>query len=262
MLRNLFLIGLLFVFPATQAQAAKSVYCVNCSTSLVQTLQTGISKSQLGRLIVQYKEAVKQTAYQLQMVQTQIAQYKTMTQNTLQLPAELVGEVSGTFSELAQLTSKLNTLRGDLTSLGTMFTELYPDQTSLKALAGAKPEDIARAIGQYQTHWDTWSANVDRASQATFQLSGSQLQALQSDSGRFQAYINKLLSTPEGQQQALMSGNQLAALQINETRQLRELIATNIQSDLSALEKAEKERQMEQEFWRKFTNTDDWKNLE
>ncbi|WP_241159773.1 hypothetical protein [Desulfovibrio sp. ZJ200] len=44
-----------------------------------------------------------------------------------------------------------------------------------------------------------------------------------------------------------MAGNQLAALQIQEARQLRELIATKVQSDLASQEKAEKESQMGQE---------------
>ncbi len=44
-----------------------------------------------------------------------------------------------------------------------------------------------------------------------------------------------------------MAGNQLAALQIQEARQLRELLATKIQSDLASQDKAEKERQMGEE---------------
>ena len=47
-----------------------------------------------------------------------------------------------------------------------------------------------------------------------------------------------------------MAGNQLAALQIQEARQLRELLATKIQSDLASRQKIEKEEQMRQELHR------------
>jgi P-type conjugative transfer protein TrbJ len=97
---------------------------------------------------------------------------------------------------------------------------------------------------------DTMSEEVDRSTKATFQLSGQQLSDL-SKTGELENYINKLLSTPEGQQQALMAGNQLAALQIQESRQLRELLATRAQSDLSSQLKKEKKEQLSEEIRRK-----------
>ncbi|MDM8217269.1 P-type conjugative transfer protein TrbJ, partial [Desulfovibrio piger] len=65
---------------------------------------------------------------------------------------------------------------------------------------------------------------------------------------------NSLLDTPEGQQQALMAGNQLAALQIQEARQLRELVATKVQSDLAGQVKKEKEAQVSEEMARSLTD--------
>ena len=47
--------------------------------------------------------------------------------------------------------------------------------------------------------------------------------------------------------QALQAGNQLATIQINEARQLRELVATQIQSDLTSQQKAEKMEQVNAE---------------
>ena len=90
---------------------------------------------------------------------------------------------------------------------------------------------------------------MDDSTKATFQLSGQQLKELE-ESGELEDYMNELLSSPDGQQKALMAGNQLAALQIQEARQLRELIATKVQSDLASQEKAEKESQMSQELHR------------
>ena len=94
---------------------------------------------------------------------------------------------------------------------------------------------------------------MDDSTKATFQLSGAQLKDLE-NSGELESYINQLLSEPDGQQKAIMAGNQLAALQIQEARQLRELIATKVQSDLASQEKAEKEAQIGEELHRKMLN--------
>jgi P-type conjugative transfer protein TrbJ len=139
---------------------------------------------------------------------------------------------------------------------------LYPEQTQLRGFAGAiTPEQIEAANRQYRDFYDTWSANVDRAAMATFQLSGQQLDDLQKDPENFQAYLDDLLSTPDGQMKAMMAGNQLAAIQIQEARQLRELMATSIQSQLQSRMKGEKLGQTQEEFWREMTRTDKLKNL-
>ena len=56
--------------------------------------------------------------------------------------------------------------------------------------------------------------------------------------------------------QALEAGNQLAALQIEEIRQFRELAATQAQAEAIRGMKQEKQDQMAEERWRKMTNTD------
>ena len=53
-----------------------------------------------------------------------------------------------------------------------------------------------------------------------------------------------------------MAGNQLAALQIQEARQLRELTATQVQSAIASQMKAEKESQMTRELWKGMSKTD------
>jgi P-type conjugative transfer protein TrbJ len=98
---------------------------------------------------------------------------------------------------------------------------------------------------------------VDQASEATFQLSGQQLKDLE-NAGELQNYINGLLQSPDGQMKAIQSGNQLATIQIQEARQLRELMATTTQSSLASQMKTEKESQMETEQWKNATKTTDF----
>ncbi len=214
---------------------ADTVYCTNCSMNALQALEYALATSQLAELKTAYDEYVQQTVAQLEMVQQNIKQYENMLQHTVQLPAHLIGAISGELSKLSQITGALHTLRNDITGMAGVFDELYRTRDELKTLANM-PKDILSGQGT-----------------ATFQLSGSQLADLQ-NSGRMESYINGLLSTPEGQQEAIMAGNQLAALQIHEARQLRELVATKFQSDLSTQQMEQRQKQLSEDISRAKTN--------
>ena len=253
MKKSLLTLAVLVMF-ATPAHAL-TVTCTNCSTNLIQLLDRITNVEQLTNAIKQYQEAVEQTQQQITMVRQNIEQYENMLQNTAQLPANLVNELKGNLTRLANLSSNLKTLRGDIVGLGQVFNSLFPEQSLFGELAGASPEQVETANARYQQQWDKWAERVDQASQATFQLSGQQLSDLQSDSGKLQSYIDSLLSSPDGQMKAIQAGNQLAALQVQEARQLRELMATQIQSSLASQMKSEKENQMSEEAWRNTLKT-------
>lgn len=255
MKRLLLLITALMWLCAPPAHAI-TVTCTNCSNSLLQMLDRVTNMEQLSTLINEYHESITQTAQQIRMVQQNIEQYANMLQNTAQLPASLVNELKGNLTRLANLSGNLKTMRGDIVGLGQVFNSLFPEQSLFGELAGAGPEQVEAANARYRQKWNQWSETVDQASQATFQLSGQQLADLQSDPERFQQYMDNLLSTPDGQQKAIMAGNQLSALQVQEARQLRELMATQVQSNLASQMKAEKESQMAEEAWRDTLKTD------
>lgn len=226
-----------------------TVYCTNCSDKFMQAIEKATSLEQLKTLVKEYDEAIQQTAAQLQMVQQNIEQYTNMVQNTVALPKEMIRKISAEMSKFGKITGALSTMRNDVLGLGNVFDELYSAQSELKDLARMPRNMLQGGMTTYHTSWDNWSRRVDDSTKATFQLSGKQLKDLE-ESGELETYINELLSTPDGQQKALMAGNQLAALQIQEARQLRELLATKIQSDLASQDKAEKESQMGQELHR------------
>lgn len=250
---KIFLCFLAFVLLAVNSSAAYTVYCTNCSDRVTQAIEKATSLEQLKTLLKEYDEAIQQTAAQLQMVQQNIEQYTNMVQNTVMLPAHLISKVSGELSKVGQITGTLNTLRNDVAGLGNVFDGLYQTQDEFKKLAGLPKDMLSQGGATYRTNWDSWSRRVDESTRATFQLSGSQLKDLE-ESGELEAYMNELLSTPDGQQKALMAGNQLAALQIQEARQLRELIATKVQSDLAGQVKAEKGEQFSEEVARELTD--------
>lgn len=232
---------------------AKTVYCTNCSDKATQAVEKATSLDQLKTLLKEYDEMITQTSAQLQMVQQNIDRYANMVKNTVALPANLIRKISGELGKVARITSALNTMRNDVAGLGNIYDELYTAQAELKNLANLPKAMLGEGSMTYRTSWDSWSRRVDESTRATFQLSGSQLQDLE-NSGELESYINELLAEPDGQQKAIMAGNQLAALQIQEARQLRELIATKVQSDLASQAKAEKEGQIGQEIHRQMLN--------
>ena len=157
---------------------------------------------------------------------------------------------------MARQQTALKTQRGDNQALSEIFAQAYPNYAEWSGMVTSGSEQ-----DEYREQWDNWAKEINRASEATFQLSGAQLEELQADSATFDQYIDDLLNTPEGQMQALQSGNQLAALQLRENRQLRGLMATSIQSGITQDMKNQKEREASEALWRAINNTDKFKNL-
>jgi P-type conjugative transfer protein TrbJ len=224
----------------TTAQAA-TVFCTNCSQMWTQQMERITNLEQLKNTIDTYKESIMQTQQQIQMVANQIKQYENMIQNTINLPQNVLNEMKGQFSELAKLTQNLKLQKGDYMAMGQVFDNIYPGLDIIKGLASG---DAAKSVTEV---WDMWSQEVDRAAQATFQVTGSQLKDLAENSDALDNHISKLLGTPEGQMQAIQSGNALAAVQIDEMRKLRMLMATSVQMSTQMAMKDEKRKQLSKE---------------
>lgn len=137
----------MFAIPAH----ALTVSCVNCSNSLLQALDRATNMEQLSTLISEYHESITQTAQQIRMVQQNIEQYANMLQNTAQLPANLVNELKGNLTRLANLSGNLKTLRGDIVGLGQVFNSLFPEQSLFGELAGASPAQVGSGQRQIST---------------------------------------------------------------------------------------------------------------
>lgn len=233
-------ICLLLAAMAVPGQA-RTVWCANCSEKWTQNMDRITNLDQLQNQIKMYQEAIQQTQQQIQMVTTQIKQYENMIQNTVNLPENVLNQMKGQFKELAQLTTSLNLQKGDYLAMGQVFDEIYPGMDIIKGLANG---DATKSVTEV---WDMWSKEVDRAAQATFQVTGRQLKDLAENSDQLDDHISRLLSTPEGQMQAISAGNSLAAIQIDELRQLRMLMATNVQMATQMAMKDEKRKQLSKE---------------
>ncbi len=232
------LAALLMVMALAAPGRALTVTCLNCSDNWTQQMERATSLEQLKSMLDTYHEAIEQTRQQIALVQNNIQQYQVMLKNTLSLPGDLIGQVKGEFARLAELTNQISSLKADVLATGEIFDDLYPDLELIRNLAGGKGDITIKDV------WEKWSREGDRAARAAFQVSGGQLNDLAKNSEALDRHIDRLLSTPEGQMQALQSGNALAALEISELRQLRALMAANIQSTTQVMMKEEKREQL------------------
>ncbi len=231
---GLILMALLWLTTPAQAMV---VTCTNCSDVWTQAAERVTNLEQLQQMISQYNEMIKQTQQQIELVKNNIQQYENMVKNTLNLPQNLLNEMKGEFSKLANLTNTLSSIKGDVLATGEVFDQVYPGLDLLKNMPGG-----ADGLNMNEM-WEEWSKEVDEAAKATFQLTGSQLKDIADNSAALDSHLESLLSTPEGQMQAIQSGNSLAAIQVDELRQLRTLMAVSIQATTQMSMKDEKKEQ-------------------
>lgn len=219
---------------------AMIVACPGCSNIWTQLIEKATS-------LQQYAENIKHTINQVTMIQREVEQYQNMIKNTEGLSMDSLTDVKGLLNGLATSGSRLEVMRADTNAMQKMFTDLYPDFQDLTGFG----EEEEKAL-------DNMSKQVDKATLATFQATGAQLEEMK-ESGTFDNHVDDLLATPEGQMQALSSANHLSSLQLKESRLLRETILTQVQAEATVRARAEKEKQMQTAIERAFYDTPDLK---
>lgn len=217
---------------------ARAIFCSNCST-------------EFGEILRQI-ETVAQLVEQISRLDQQI---DMMEENLKQLPDWLKDHPVEGMNRLAQLTSESVTIKAEQNAMIQIFNEMYPEQSTFADLAGASDEEIEWVNAQYQAHYDEWSEKLNTGILGTFQVSARQLKEM-TNNGELESYIANLLHTPEGNQQALEAGNQLAAMQLKDSIAMRELIASMAQSQALRDAKAEKMDEAAYEEWEAATKTD------
>ena len=238
-------------FFSTPEGYAYSGYCKNCSEKWTQALDRITNVQQLATAMDHYAEGVRQTTQQIRMVQQNIEQYQNMLRNTKNLSPSLLSSIAGDFRRLGELQRQLELQRGDFASMQRVYQEMYPGYDGM----------AKQTNQQYQQRWKQWSAESDRAYRATIQAPGRQLQELQGDADQFDRQVQQLLNTPEGRMEALQAANQLAALQLRESREMRSVMNTYIQAQIQAASKAEQMEQSQREADMRWMNMDNIKGI-
>ncbi len=249
-----------FLFGVGQAEA-DIVYCTNCSERWTQAVERITNIEELKTLYLEYGESIQQTAHQLKNVQQNIEMITDMIHNTAALPRQVLSKISDEMTRFAQITNSINTIREDIMGLERVYDEYYKTQAEYKRLANLPNEMLSERNVTIRADIDKMADRIDTATKATFQLSGSQLKDLE-ESGKMEDYINDLVNNADGRNEMLQAGNQLAKLQYSEARQLRELVATTIQSNLATQVRDEKEKQISKEIDDRITTPREYPPLE
>jgi len=205
------------------------VTCVNCSTNFTQALEYIKDIEQLAEAVKQYEQLVQQT--------------ENAITNTMNLPSNLLPNLQSQIRVAVANVNRLNSYKADMDALYTIFTDTWPELEDIKVDGVLMKDRIAAKQNQFKKA----AEKMDNVLQSNFQLSGQQLQDLQ-DSGDFDSYLDDLLSTKEGRQQAIEAGNQINALTVHEMRQTRALLANYVQAQAAEVaQRQNEEKQLEAE---------------
>lgn len=207
---------------------------------MTQALERATSLEQLATLSNQLTEAVEQTELQIRMVQQNIERYENMILNTVGLPMKVYTDLERQYQRLSGLYQTMKSLRGDIDGVREFYKSLFPG--------------FGDVLAGFRTSYDGWANQADQSIATVFETSSVQLDDLLNpkNTNEFSASVNDLLSSPEGRMQAIQAGNQLTAMQLQEARQLRTLLATSIQQQAVINAKQEKMDQAAMEHMREY----------
>jgi P-type conjugative transfer protein TrbJ len=211
------------------SMAGIPVTCLNCSNLFTQALEYIKDIEQLAEAVKQYEQLVQQT--------------ENAITNTMNLPSNLLPNLQSQIRAAVANVNRLNSYKADMDALYTIFTDTWPELEDIKVDGVLMKDRIAAKQNQFKKA----AEKMDNILQSNFQLSGQQLQDLE-DSGDFDSYLDDLLSTKKGRQQAIEAGNQINALTVHEMRQTRALLANYVQAQAAELaQRQNEEKQLEAE---------------
>lgn len=214
------------VVSYSNTMAGIPVTCVNCSTMFTQIMEYILQIEELMEGIKRYEELAAQT--------------ENMIKNTKNLPSDLKGNLMSQLDSAVSNVKKLETYKGDMDALHTIFTDTWPELKNMKDSDGTLMSDrILKRSSQLKSA----VKKMDNILRSNFQLSGKQLQEMQ-DSGDFEDYIADLLLSKSGRQQAIEAGNQINSIAVNELRQNRALLANFVQAQTTALAQEQQEKKV------------------
>jgi len=198
------------------SMAGIPVTCINCSTIFTQLLEYVKDIEQLMEAVKRYEQLVKQT--------------ENMVKNTINLPSNLKSNLESQIRTAVDNVTRLKSYKADMDALYKIFTDTWPELQDLKIDDILMQDRIEMQLKQFSRA----AKKIDNVLQSNFQLTGQQLKNLQ-DSGDFDSYLDDLLSSKKGRQQAIEAGNQINALTVHEMRQTRALLANYVQAQTAAL---------------------------
>lgn len=233
--------------PGNELMPAAKIKNLSCATALAIALGlSSASEMRAGavvgateftqiannvQLVAQYGQQVQMVIQQAQMIQNQLTAFQLQMQNTQQLTGLQWTNATADINQLVQVAQTGANVAYVYAAQDTAYTNLH--QTYAQYLA-QNPKTPTPATYQ------KWSAyNLDAATRAS-NAAGMTFAQASSEQSRIDA-LKAAGSSPQGEVQAIMAGNAFAAEMLDQLRQLKLLIAQQLDSQ-ARYQKIEEEK--------------------
>lgn len=179
--------------------------------------------------LVQSITLADQLAKQAMMVQQQIQMLTNQARNLQNLPQQFWPNVSSQLTQLIQINRQARGLSYGMTDVAASMRQQYGD-----------PGQTLTGVEQ---RYKDWNDNSNSQLVSTLQSYGYQADNFASEQDAL-AQVQAASQSATGRMQALQAGNQIAAMQVNQTQMLRSTVMQGNQAMLNiAGNKANKEQQ-------------------
>jgi len=166
--------------------------------------------------LMNYATLIKQLQQQAQMYVTLFQQYQQMIAQGRNLAQHPFTNLQNDLTQLFAVQNNGFRLAFTMAALDQQFRQTYQP-----FVAGTQP------FSQIYAQWNTGTLGMI---QNALGAAGLQAQQITNEQAAMNA-IRNLLQAPQGQNQAIQIGNQIALEQVNQFEKLRALMAANMQSD-------------------------------
>lgn len=209
----------MFVPGIGEARKAIAVMLVFSSVSLLTPREAhagGLLEATLPEQLVQEVTAGEQLAQAAQQYATQLEQWQNETKQAAMLPQTTFSQVQTQLLGLQNVVQGGNALSYAMANLDSQFTARF-------AALGYQPTT------SFAARYAQWSQTAMATTQKTLDAAGYQNSQVQSQAALLQQ-LQQDAKTADGQDKAIQTGNEIAAEEVNQLLQLRELMMADIQS--------------------------------
>ena len=159
-------------------------------------------------------QLVHQYAQQVQQYATQLQQYQNMITNTINIPAQIWGQVQLDLNGLASVARQGQALAYSMANIDTQFKATFKGY---------------HVPANYPAEYQTWSRTTLDSLKNALEAAGLQSQQFATEEGVLRQ-LRAMSQGAGGQMQAIQVGSQIAEQQVQQLQKLRQLVMLQLQS--------------------------------
>ena len=159
-------------------------------------------------------QLVHQYAQQVQQYATQLQQYQNMITNTINIPAQVWGQVQADLNGIANVARQGQALAYSMANIDTQFKATFKGY---------------HVPVNYAAQYQSWSRTTLDSLKNALEAAGLQSQQFATEEGVL-AQLRVMSQGASGQMQAIQVGSQIAEQQVQQLQKLRQLMMLQLQS--------------------------------